>query len=72
MTDSQSGIERQPERVQEYFEDTVEQGTSPSDQQLVFDPATGELVVQSKEQPLPNPDATVADSIAEKGFFEIR
>jgi hypothetical protein len=35
----------------------------------VFDPTTGELVVQRANATLPNPDSVVADQIAEEGFF---
>ncbi len=58
-----------PQAVQAHLERTVEQGTTPSDQQLVFDPVTGELVVQRKNAPKPSPDAVVADQITQDGFF---
>lgn len=59
----------QSERVQGYLERTVQQGQTPQDQKLVFDPTTGELVVQRNNESLPSPDAVVADQIAEEGFF---
>jgi hypothetical protein len=58
-----------PQDVQRHLERTVNQGSAPSDQQLVFDPTTGELVVQSKGEAKPSPDAFVADQITEDGFF---
>jgi molybdopterin/thiamine biosynthesis adenylyltransferase len=61
--------EYQSQRVQTYMERTVQQGQTPQDQKLVFDPSTGELVVQRNTESLPSPDAVVADQIAEEGFF---
>ncbi|MFB2919682.1 HesA/MoeB/ThiF family protein [Aerosakkonema funiforme] len=61
--------EYQSQRVQTYLERTVQQGETPQDQKLVFDPTTGELVVQRNSESLPSPDAVVADQIAEEGFF---
>lgn len=61
--------EQQSQRVQFYLERTVQQGETPQDQKLVFDPSTGELVVQRNNETLPNPDAVVADQMAEEGFF---
>lgn len=55
--------------VQDFLETTVEEDQTPQDQNLVFDPTTGELVVQSSKKGLPNPDAVVADQITEEGFF---
>ncbi|MFM6152807.1 MAG: hypothetical protein ACKO3K_14180 [Cuspidothrix sp.] len=57
------------QEVQNYLQRTVLAGETPEDQKLVFDPTTGELVVQQKNAKLPNPDAVVADNIAEEGFF---
>ncbi len=61
--------EQQSQQVQNYLQRTVQQGQTPQDQKLVFDPSTGELVVQRKTESLPSPDAVVADQIAEEGFF---
>ncbi|MBC6481401.1 MAG: hypothetical protein GDA56_30255 [Hormoscilla sp. GM7CHS1pb] len=55
--------------VQRHLERTVEEGEAPSDQQLVFDPQTGQLVVQRQGSRMPSPDAVVADQITEDGFF---
>jgi len=60
---------RNVQSVQRYLERTVEEGKAPSDQQLVFDPQTGQLVVQRQVSPMPSPDAVVADQITEDGFF---
>ncbi|MEH1965836.1 hypothetical protein [Nostoc sp.] len=57
--------EQQSQEVQNYLRRTVQAGGTPQDQQLVFDPRTGELVVQTN----PPPDAVVASTIAEEGFF---
>jgi hypothetical protein len=57
------------QEVQNYLQRTVLAGETPEDQKLVFDPTTGELVVQQKNERLPNPDAVVADNIADEGFF---
>ncbi|MEH2191958.1 MAG: hypothetical protein V7K98_04755 [Nostoc sp.] len=61
--------EQQSQQVQNYLKTTVQQGETPQDQKLVFDPTTGELVVQTKNDRPPSPDAVVADQIAEEGFF---
>jgi hypothetical protein len=61
--------EQQSQQVQNYLKKTVQEGETPQDQKLVFDPTTGELVVQRNNARLPNPDAVVADQIAEEGFF---
>jgi molybdopterin-synthase adenylyltransferase len=61
--------EYQSQRVENFLERTVQQGQSPQDQKLIFDPTTGELVVQGQNERLPNPDAVVADQIADEGFF---
>lgn len=54
--------------VQEHLENITEQGQAPKDQELVFDPETGELIVKKKGV-YRNPDAVVADSITKDGFF---
>jgi len=56
-------------QIYNFLEKTVLKRQSPSDQHLVFDPTTSELIVQRKNERLPNPDAVVADQIAEEGFF---
>lgn len=61
--------EYESQRVENFLERTAEQGQTPQDQKLTFDPTTGELVVQRQNERLPNPDAVVADQIAEEGFF---
>ncbi|ASC71411.1 hypothetical protein XM38_023630 [Halomicronema hongdechloris C2206] len=62
MTDSQN--------VQEHLEIMTEEGAAPPNQELVFDPTTGQLVVKSISDPKPNPDAVTATQIAEDGFFQ--
>ncbi len=57
------------QEVQQHLEKTVQQGQAPRDQQLVFEPGTGELVVQPQGSSKPSPDAVVADQITEDGFF---
>jgi molybdopterin/thiamine biosynthesis adenylyltransferase len=61
--------EHQSQQVQNFLERTNQRGATPEDQKLVFDPTTGELVVQTANATLPNRDAVVADQIAEEGFF---
>jgi hypothetical protein len=56
-----------PQAIQEQLE-AIEQGKN-NHQQLIFDPRTGQLVVQSNSEAKPNPDAVVADQIARDGFF---
>ena len=55
--------------VQKHLEEIVKQGQTSLDQQLVFDPTTGDLVVQKKGVIQLSPDAIVADSITQDGFF---
>lgn len=55
--------------VQKHLEKLVKQGQISLDQQLVFDPTTGDLVVQKKGVIQLSPDAVVADSITQDGFF---
>lgn len=57
------------QQVQGFFETTVAQGQAPQNQQLIFDPTTGELVVQRSRDSRPSPDGVIATSIAEEGFF---
>jgi hypothetical protein len=38
---------------------------------LVFEPTTGDLVVQKKGVIQPSPDAVVADSITQMDFLEV-
>lgn len=61
--------ERESQQVTNFLETTVQQGETPQNQKLVFDPSTGELVVQRSNEKPSNPDAVVADQIAEEGFF---
>jgi hypothetical protein len=58
---------RNPQAIQEQLE-VMQQGND-NQQQLIFDPRTGELVVQSNSEAKPNPDAVVADQITRDGFF---
>lgn len=55
--------------VTRHLERTVKEGQTPKDKQLIFDPTTGQLVVQRPLQRKPSPDAVVADQITEDGFF---
>ncbi len=55
--------------VTRHLQRTVQEGEAPSDQQLMFDPTTGQLVVKKPYERKPSPDAVVADQIAEDGFF---
>lgn len=55
--------------VQKHLEKLVKRGQTSLDQQLVFDPTTGDLVVQKKGVIQLSPDAVVADSITQDGFF---
>ncbi len=57
--------------VTRHLQRTVQEGQAPSDQQLMFDPTTGQLVVKKPSEPRPSPDAVVADQITEDGFFII-
>ena len=61
--------DKKTKNVQNYLSDSVAQGATSKDQQLVFDPKTGELVVQPRGSRRPSPDAVVADQIAKDGFF---
>jgi hypothetical protein len=54
---------RRPDQVGEQLKD-VAQGRESSE--LVFDPATGQLVVTNS----PDPDGVVATDIAASGYFE--
>ncbi len=49
--------------------DASEQGARQPDEQLVFDPESGQLRLMEPGSTPPNPDAVVADQIAEEGFF---
>ena len=55
--------------VQKHLEEIVKQGQTSLDQHLVFDPTTGDLVVQKKGVIQLSSDAIVADSITQDGFF---
>jgi len=58
---------RNPQAIQEQLE-VIEQGRD-NQEQLFFDPRTGQLLVQSNSEPKPNPDVIVADQTARDGFF---
>jgi hypothetical protein len=60
---------RDTKTITEHLEGIVD-GNQRYDQQLVFDPITGDLVALGAGAPRPSPDAVTADSIAEEGFFE--
>lgn len=47
----------------------VEKGKSVPEQQLIFDPSTGQLALARTESRPLDPDTVVADQIAEEGFF---
>ena len=47
----------------------IADGQPRYDQQLVFDPVTGDLVALGAGDRRPSPDAVTADAIAEEGFF---
>ena len=55
--------------VTRHLQRTVQEGEAPSDQKLMFDPTTGQLVVKKPFDRSPSPDAVVADQITEDGFF---
>lgn len=55
--------------VTRHLQRTVQEGEAPSDQPLMFDPTTGQLVVKRPSERAPSPDAVVADQITEDGFF---
>ncbi|MEK0194638.1 hypothetical protein [Microcoleus anatoxicus] len=55
--------------VTRHLQRTVQEGQAPSDQQLMFDPTTGQLVVKKPSDRSPSPDAVVADQITQDGFF---
>ena len=60
--------EPKEKKVEEYLEGVANQDDD-DDQVLVFDPETGDLVVQKKKDKKPSPDSVVATSIARDGFF---
>ncbi len=51
--------------VERLLEQRAGSGPSPTTQELVFDPSTGQLVVTNQ----PSPDAVLATPTAEDGFF---
>lgn len=59
---------RDSKDIAQHLTDIVDGGRD-DDQQLVFDPETGELVVLDVGAGRPSPDAVTADSMAEEGFF---
>jgi len=58
-----------PRDIQKHLVRTAENGIAPADQELIFDPQTGQLVVHPRGVPQWNPDAVVADQITQDGFF---
>jgi len=48
---------------------SIVQGEPRYDQQLVFDPVSGDLLALGAGDRRPSPDAVTADSIADEGFF---
>ena len=59
---------RDTKTIEDHLTDIVE-GEPRYDQQLVFDPVSGDLVALNANDRRPSPDAVTADSIAEEGFF---
>jgi hypothetical protein len=57
------------EDVENYLEKLTNQ-EDEDDQVLMFDPQTGELVVQNKKDERLTPDSVIATSIAKDGFFK--
>ncbi len=61
--------------IEKFLEEKVvdtESETDEDDRVLVFNPETGELIIQQKEDARPSPDAVIATSIAKDGFFNKR
>ena len=59
---------RDTKTIEDHLSSIVD-GEPRYDQQLVFDPVTGDLVALDAGAHRPSPDAVTADSIAEEGFF---
>ena len=57
------------QKVERHFKKIVDNGNSPAGEDLIFDPNTGELVVQQRGEAR-SPDSVVADQVAEDGFFK--
>ena len=60
---------RDTKTIEDHLSGIVD-GEHRYDQQLVFDPLTGDLVALDAGARRPSPDAVTADSIAEEGFFQ--
>ena len=59
--------DKRPDSVQKIMQKTAE--GQQSEQELTFDPESGELVVIDSSETSSNPDSTTIDQIAEDGFF---
>jgi len=59
-----------PKDIGEHLKRMTSGEDDEEDQVLVFDPKTGELIVQSPNEAKPNPDSVIATSIAKDGFFK--
>ncbi|MDO9016922.1 MAG: hypothetical protein Q8S73_20345 [Deltaproteobacteria bacterium] len=57
---------RDPKAVQTELSD---RSTHETGRQLMFNPETGEIVVVRPNERVASPDAVVASSIADEGFF---
>jgi hypothetical protein len=58
-----------PKDIQNHFADIAATSTPPTTSQLVFDPTSGQLAVQTRGEAKPSPDAIVADQPLVDGFF---
>jgi hypothetical protein len=59
---------KRPEDVQDHLAQLAISGSTPAGQ-LMFDPSTGELLVQSRGEAKSSPDVVVADVTATTGYF---
>jgi len=59
---------RDTKTIEDHLSGIVD-GEPRYDQQLVFDPVSGNLLALGAGDRRPSPDAVTADSIAEDGFF---
>jgi hypothetical protein len=57
-----------PQDVQQHLERVTKTQQGQLDQELIFNPSNGQLVVQTSGE-YRNPDATPADQITRDGFF---
>lgn len=55
--------------LEEKVVDSEAETEEDDDRVLVFNPETGELIIQQKEDERPSPDSVIATSIAKDGFF---